>query len=88
MDDLSESRSHFGVCTTGHHIYVAGGETTERFNLLTKIWTTLNGNLPAKNCSGITIEVAAKRYIYGFGQQAYTVDTGSEIILRLDTFRL
>ena len=36
MDDLSESRSHFGVCTTGHHIYVAGGETTERFNLLTK----------------------------------------------------
>ena len=75
IDDLTTCRSHFGLCATRCHIYVVGGQegaesgTTERFNLLTKKWTSLDCEIPEESCNRITLEVAKKRYIYGFGQK-------------------
>ena len=73
--DMISERLNFGVCVIRHMIFVVGGRneadgdlsTTERYDMLKNKWTELACKIEGGYAIGLTLSVAKKRYIYGFG---------------------
>lgn len=94
---MASGRSNFGVCTFRNLIFVVGGlaegirgvvQTSEVYNVFSDTWH--NMPVPDEFCFGMTLETAAKRFVYGFGGLSVSdqkPDSSIERVLRLDYSR-